>query len=38
MLLFGILSDALMVMVITGIQFIHVFPTCSKGKKNAKVL
>lgn len=33
MLSFGVLSNALMVVVITGIQFIRVFSTCSQGKK-----
>lgn len=38
MLSFRILSNALMGMAMTGIQFIHVFSTCSQGKKNPEVL
>lgn len=38
MLSFRIPSNALMGMAMTGVQFIHVFSTCSQGKKNPEVL
>lgn len=37
MLSFGIMSNALTVMVIMNIQFIYVFSTCSQDKTNTQV-